>query len=293
MITAKTRLLAIIGDPISHSLSPLMQNAALEQCGIDARYLAFHVVPDDLECAIAGLRSLNIWGCNVTVPHKEKIIPFLDELDIAAKRIGAVNTVVNDGGRLVGYNTDGGGLLASLRDDLGFNPSGKKVILLGAGGASRAALVALAGAGVVRLDVVNRNEERGRGLVDNFRGEFLGTTFAASAMWSQALDVAFQDADLIVNTTSVGLNGTSFPDFPWDSLPKTALIYDMVYTKSGTSLVKSALKKGFAAADGVGMLAGQGELAFSLWTGLVPKPGLMKQVLCQHLGRPDGLRDST
>ena len=293
MITAKTQLLAIIGDPISHSLSPLMQNAALEQCGIDARYMAFHVVPEDLEYAIAGLRSLNIWGCNVTVPHKEKIIPFLDDLDIAAKRIGAVNTVVNDSGRLVGYNTDGGGLLASLRDDLGFNPSGKKVILLGAGGASRAALVAFAGAGVTWLGVVNRNEERGRGLVDNFRGEFLGTTFAAFAMWSQTLDAAFQDVDLVVNTTSVGLNGTSFPDFPWESLPNTALIYDMVYTKNGTLLVKTALMKGFSSADGVGMLAGQGELAFRLWTGLVPKPGLMKQVLCQHLGRPDGLLDST
>jgi len=112
-------------------------------------------------------------------------------------------------------------------------------------------------------------------------------------MWSQDLEAEFQNVDLVVNTTSVGLNGTSFPDFPWEILPGTALIYDMVYTKNGTPWLRTALEKGFAAADGVGMLAGQGEMAFNLWTGQFPKPGLMKHVLCHHLGRPDGLIDST
>ena len=279
MVSGTTRILGIFGDPVRHSLSPAMQNAALEEAGIDAVYMPFHVRPVDLPTAVAALRALQVWGVNVTIPHKETIVPHLDALDEQARLIGAVNTIVNRDGCLTGYNTDGPGVIRSLQEDFDFIPNGRRILLLGAGGACRAAIAALAASGAAWVGVANRTESRARQLVETFAPEFKGTSFACFSLLPTALEPVLPAVDLVVNTSSVGLHGESFPDFPWHVLPSVVPIYDMVYASTGTPLLQTAAARGHRIADGRGMLAAQGEEAFFLWTGRRPQPGLMRQVI--------------
>lgn len=282
-ISGKTRILGIFGDPVAHSLSPLMQNAALRQAGIDAVYVPFHVRPEQLRGAVAALKALGIWGVNVTIPHKEAVLPLLDQVDKQAQLIGAVNTIVNRDGVLHGYNTDAGGFLDSLRSDLDFDPGGRRVLLLGAGGACRAALVALAEQGVAWLGIANRNLERAQKLIADFSLHFPGTTFAFLPLAEgQELQKAVAEADLLVNTTSLGLHGEDIP-LPWVFIPPKMRIYDMVYRQGGTPLYRRAEDQGLLVTDGLGMLAAQGERAFYLWTSQKAAPGLMKDRLLTAL----------
>lgn len=275
-LTGKTRILGIFGDPVAHSLSPVMQNAALQQAGIDAIYVPFYVTRDCLAQAVAGLKAMQVWGINVTVPHKEAICAFLDDIDEDAALIGAVNTVVLKNGRLIGYNTDGDGLVASLRDDLQFDPVGRRVVLLGAGGATRAAAVALARAGADSIVIANRTRERAEKLVADISENLPGTAFAVTGSERLALEPAVASCDLVVNTTSIGLHGDDYPGFPWQSVSPATCCYDIVYRRGGTPWQMQAEKRGCRCADGLGMLAAQGERAFQLWTGQVPPSGVMK-----------------
>ncbi len=282
-ISGSTKILGIFGDPIAHSLSPVMQNAALQQAGIPAVYIPFHVLPAQLPAAVESLRALQIWGVNVTIPHKEAVAGMLDELDPDARLIGAVNTIVNRDGKLVGYNTDAPGFLRSACEDLPIDPQGKRVLVLGAGGAARAALVALGRAGAQWLGLANRTRSRAQALVDEFSGILLGTSFASFGFDAESLSVAATDVDLVVNTTSIGLKGEVFDDFPWGSLSPDVAIYDMVYAPGGTPLMRKARERGHRAADGLGMLAAQGEEGFFLWTGQRPPSGVMKNRLLTEL----------
>lgn len=275
-IAGTTRVLGIFGDPVAHSLSPLMQNHALEAAGIDAVFVPFHVRPQQLAAAVAGIRALDLLGVNVTVPHKEAVCAYLDEIDPAARLIGAVNTIVNRNGRLCGYNTDGLGFLSSLQQDLGLRPEGLKVLLLGAGGACRAALVALAQGGAASITIANRTPARAEGLALEFGQVFGGTTFAARSLESEALAAALDGVDLLVNTSTAGLHGEAFPDFPWAAVPTRTAFYDMVYGAGLTPWLQQAQDRGHAVAGGLGMLAGQGEEAFFLWTGKRPPFGAMR-----------------
>lgn len=275
-IRGTTRILGVFGDPVAHSLSPVMQNEALTQAGIDAVYVPFHVRPENLAAAVEGIRSLNLWGANVTVPHKEQVGLFLDAIDPAARLIGAVNTIVNRGGVLTGYNTDAPGLLVSLAEDLQFDPTGRRILLLGAGGASRAAVVALARAGATWIGIANRSRSRATALVSEFDDVLEGTTLASFGLGSGELSRVLPRVDLLVNTSAVGLKGETFADFPWDGLPPGARVYDMVYGKGGTAFLHTARARGHRAADGLGLLAAQGEESFFLWTGQRPPGGVMK-----------------
>ncbi len=279
LIKGTTRILGIFGDPVSHSLSPVMQNEALQQAGVDAVYVPFHVTPERLPEAVAAIRNLDILGVNITIPHKETVCSFLDEIDEDAQLIGAVNTVVNRDGRLHGYNTDGTGFLASLEQDLNFKPFGKRVLLLGAGGACRAALVSLARAGASWIGVANRTPARSNAMVTEIGVSFPGTTFAAFSLAKEELKSVAGNIDLLVNTSSVGLKGESFEDFPWEALNRGADVYDMVYTKGITPLLQTASDRGHSTADGLGMLAAQGEEGFKLWTGGDAPSGVMKDRL--------------
>ena len=285
IIRGTTRLLGIFGDPVAHSLSPLMQNAALAACGIDAVYAPFRVPAQELAPAVAAVRALNFWGVNVTVPHKEAVCAHLDRLDPLAARIGAVNTIVHHDGVLEGFNTDAAGFLGALREDLQFDPAGKRILLLGAGGACRAAVAALGSAGAAWIGIANRHPERGAELVRNFRPTMPGTSLASLNLEAAHLQDLFPQIDLLVNTTSVGLCGETFAGMPWPFLNPAAAVFDMVYGPEETPLVRAAREGGHRAADGVGMLAAQGEEAFRLWTGTAPPPGLMKSRLLQELGR--------
>lgn len=278
-IRGETRILGIFGDPVAHSLSPLMQNAALAQAGIDAVYVPFHVLPECLEKAVAAIRSLHLWGVNVTVPHKEAVLRYLDVVDPAARLIGAVNTVVNRDGVLTGYNTDAHGLLRSLAEDLQFDPAGRRILLLGAGGACRAAVVALAQSGAAWIGVANRTRSRAMDLVGEFGASLKGTNLAALSLDPEEVSATLPQVDLLLNTSAVGLKGEGFGDFPWSDLGPGTLVYDMVYGRAETPLVQSARSRGLRVADGLGMLAAQGEEAFFLWTHRRPPEGVMKSRL--------------
>ncbi|MCK4501845.1 MAG: shikimate dehydrogenase [Desulfuromonadales bacterium] len=279
LLSGDSRVYGILGDPVAHSLSPLMQNHALQQHNIDAVYVPFHVSPTNLPAAVDGLLVLNVAGFNVTIPHKEAILPLLGQVDPAAKLIGAVNTVVNKDGVLVGYNTDASGFIRAVREDLNFHPVNRKILILGAGGAARAAAVALATAGVKSIVIANRNQFRGRQFVDDLAPHFASVSFAVvNYSDSEYLD-ALSEADLVVNATSVGLRGDDVNILPLESIKSSALMYDMVYSFFETPFVKVARSAGFTCVDGMGMLAAQGEDAFFLWTGVRLPAGFMRNSL--------------
>lgn len=282
-VTGKTRVLGIIGWPVGHSLSPVMHNAAIAALGIDYVYVPFPVEPDHLGQAVEGLRRLGVWGCNVTIPHKSAIIPFLDRVSREAGLCGAVNTVCREGDLLVGHNTDGTGFLSSLGQDLGFDPAGASILVLGAGGAALGAVAALAGAGASRIVVANRTAERGAALAERFRPVFGEVAFSLSSLRPEELADHLETADLLVNTTSVGMNGTGFEGIPLRRMRPGGRVYDMVYAPAETPLLAAARELGLACANGLGMLAAQGEAAFSLWTGIAPPAGLMKITLGKEL----------
>lgn len=278
-ISGTFRVYGILGDPVSHSLSPIMQNAAIKAAGIDAVYLPFHVVPDRLAAAVEGIRALQIGGVNVTLPHKQQIIPLLDRVDEDAALIGAVNTVVNRNGILTGYNTDSIGFIRSLREDIGFDPAGKSVLLFGAGGACRAAVVALLRAGVNSLFIVNRSRERAERLSREVVSVFPDRTINCHGLGNIDYLEDLGMVDLVVNTTSIGLNGEKISFCPMAKIKASASVYDMVYSTAETPFVCAAKARQLVAADGTGMLAGQGEEAFSLWFDIRPGEGLMRDCL--------------
>lgn len=282
-ITAKTKVLGIIGHPVGHSLSPPMQNAALQAARLDYVYVAFPVRPEDLPAAVQGLRSIGVAGFNVTIPHKEGVIPLLDRLSPEAQQAGSVNTVRCDDGLLTGYNTDGEGLLVSLAEECGFVAQGKSVVLLGAGGAARGALSALCAAQAGRVVLVNRTPERAERLAKEFSAIFPETEIASLTVEQLATGEETARTDLVVNTSSVGMRGESFPGFDCSKLSPDAVVYDMVYVPAETPLLAAARERGLRCANGLGMLAAQGEAAFRIWTGSAPPAGIMKKCLREAL----------
>ncbi len=277
MIDAQTKIFGVFGDPIAHSLSPAMHNAVFSEMGINAVYLPFHVRSHELEGAVAGIRALNLAGVNITVPHKEEILVFLDEIHPDAGLIGAVNTVVNREGRLVGFNTDSLGFLRSLKEDLKFDPQGRRILVMGAGGACRAVLTALSNAGASWIGLVDVVFEKAEALGKEFMKKFPGTQFAWFCIEPVQITGLFSEIDLLVNATPVGMKGEVFEGLNWRVLPSTACVYDIVYSFPTTPLVQSVRKLGYRAVDGLGMLIAQGEEAFFLWNGKWPPAGFMKK----------------
>lgn len=285
-ITGTTRIVGIFGDPVAHSLSPRMHNAALAAAGIDAAYVPFHVAPDHLAAAMQAIRALGILGVNLTIPHKEAACALVDELDPLAAKIGAVNTIVNRDGRLYGYNTDGIGLVRALSSELGLKVDGKRVLVIGAGGAARAALVALARAGASWIGVANRTLSRAEELLAELSPRLPGAILAAFPLETDGAIAGLPGrVDLLVNSSALGLYDRSCGLSPEKLLHPGGGVYDMVYGREATLLVQAAQAAGLVAADGRGMLAGQGEAAFALWFGTDPPPGIMRQALDPDLQR--------
>jgi len=280
-IQGTTRVYGIIGWPVAHSRSPQMQNAAFQALGMDCVYVPFAVSPQRLAEAVQGLRCLGVAGWNVTIPHKSAIMPFLDQLSPEAVRAGAVNTVCNQDGCLIGYNTDGAGLLISLERDLDCLVAGKRIVVLGAGGAARGAVAALAEAGAAGITVVNRTLATASQLAAELQDHFSSQTMLGAADLS-TLPQLLSEADLLINATSLGLHGEEIDGLDLALLPATAKVYDMVYGVSSTPLVRSARQHGLLSCDGLGMLAAQGELAFRHWTGANLPVGLMAKSLQQE-----------
>jgi shikimate dehydrogenase len=276
MINASTRLCGVIGDPVGHSLSPAMHNAAMAKLGLDYVYLGFHIKPADLKHAIEGMRTFGIAGLNVTIPHKVAVMPLLDEIDPAAQEIGAVNTIVNNGGRLKGYNTDAGGFLKSVTA-AGFEPRGKQVVMIGAGGAARAIGFSLVQAGA-RLTILNRKEDFDLAvkLAEGLSHPGEGAVIALELNPAN-LKKALTDAGLLVNATSVGMEPKSdVTPVSGDLLTHGLIVFDAVYAPLETRLLREAREHGCTTISGLEMLVRQGALSFELWTGKQPPLDVMR-----------------
>jgi shikimate dehydrogenase len=267
MVSGTTQVLGVFGDPIAHSLSPQLHNWFAESTGLDSVYVPFHVRPEALERAVGGLTALSIRGVNLTVPHKEAVVPLVDNLAPAARAIGAVNTIINEHGQIFGDNTDARGLLADLRARFSsLDWESRPALVLGAGGAARAAVVALKEAGLPAIWVANRTEAKARDLVSALCPE----TGISLGLSTEGLAVATKEAGLIINTTSLGLKGETIPGMELSLAKEETAVYDLIYNPPVTPLLHEARQRGLAASNGLGMLVRQGAISFELWTGHVP-----------------------
>jgi shikimate dehydrogenase len=275
--TGATRLAAVIGDPVRHSLSPVLLNAAFAASGLDWVYVALEVPEGEVPAAFTGVRALGIGGLSVTMPHKEAAATACDRLSDEAAALGAVNCVVNEGGTLVGHNTDGAGFVAALRAEGGVDPAGQRCVVVGAGGAGRAVALALARAGAARVAVVNRSAERAARAV-----ALLGEAGAVVAPEHAGPEVA--EAGLVVNATSVGM-GEGSTDLPLDAgaIRPGQVVVDIVYRPLRTPLLRAAEARGATAMGGVPMLVGQAAEAFRLWTGAPPPVDAMARAVAPYL----------
>ena len=263
-IDQKTNLYGVVGHPIGHTLGPTMHNAALAASGLNAVYLAFDV--QDVEGLVRGMRAFGIRGMSVTIPHKSAVIPFLDQVDELAREIGAVNTISNKEGCLIGYNTDAMGALLALEAKT--LVSGKRCLIVGAGGAARAIGFMLRGKGVP-LRIANRSSERGAALARD-----LGCSFVPLS------DVEQTNADLLINTTSVGMSPhTEESPVPDRILREGMTVMDIVYNPLETRLLRTANQRGCVTVDGLGMFIHQGAEQFRLWTGREAPVDAMSQAV--------------
>jgi len=280
-VLGSTRVIGVFGHPISHSLSPVMQNAAIRALNIDYVYVPFHVMPEDLAKAVEGIRALQIAGVNVTIPHKERIIDYLDEVSEYSREIGSVNTVINLNGVLKGDTTDGPGFIRSAETAWG-DLGGCRTVILGAGGSAKAVAFALARIGC-KIVVANRTYKRAVELVESLTAAFGNKGFEAVELEREELAGRLENADLLVNTTSVGM----FPDvdgipLPPDLLHPKLMVYDLVYNPVRTRLVDEAQSRGARAMTGLGMLVHQGALSLKMWTNLDPPIDVMEQAVIEH-----------
>lgn len=266
---------AVIGHPVAHSLSPVMHRAGYESIGLNAEYQKFEVMPANLGDAVKGLKALGFSGWNVTVPHKEKIIPYLDSLTVEAQRAGAVNTVKVSEGRLIGHNTDGAGFIRSIQEWIELKPD-KKVILLGAGGAAKGIAAALAPLGV-HLHVLNRTSERAAELVKSIH-DYGGN--AELEEWGRGNWLS--QADCIIQTTTVGLKNEEYPFSLHGILPDT-LVVDIIFNPWETPFLRSAKEHGCRTLNGAGMLLYQGVEAWEYWLGGQAPVEAMRSALYQAL----------
>ncbi|KIL97881.1 Shikimate 5-dehydrogenase I alpha [Paramagnetospirillum magnetotacticum MS-1] len=266
IVSGKARLAGVLGWPVSHSRSPRLHGFWLKQWGIDGAYLPLAVAPENLECVIRALPRMGFRGANVTVPHKEAVMRLVDHLDPLARRIGAVNTlVVRDDGSLEGRNTDAYGFFENLRQGCpAWTASSGPAAVIGAGGAARAVVAALADAGVPEIRLANRSRERAEALAADLGGP------VKVVEWSERAGM-LDGCALLVNTTTLGMTGQSDLDLDLAALPTTAVVNDIVYVPLETDLLVRARARGNATVDGLGMLLHQAVPGFEAWFGQKPQ----------------------
>jgi shikimate dehydrogenase len=292
MIDGQTRLVGLLGWPVAHSLSPAMHNAAFDALDLNWRYVPLPVHPDHLESALGGLGALGFMGANVTIPHKQAILPFLEKVSPEVKGLGAVNTILVEPNREGGFtycgeNTDVDGFLAGLQSG-GFNPSGKRAVITGAGGAARAVAAGLLKSGIQSITIINRNELGARRLVENLdrQGRSGVQIHYCVLNPDNLLEISFS-ADLLVNATSVGMwpeEGESiWPEK--EAIPGNLTVFDLVYNPLETRLIQQARCSGANHISGLDMLVWQGALAFQKWSGMAAPVETMRQACLKVLRR--------
>jgi shikimate dehydrogenase len=282
-IDSHTVLYGVIGDPIRHSKSPVMLSRAFRETGVNAVYLAFHVTAERLAAFAEGARAMGMGGFNVTIPHKTAIMAHLDEIDPTAEAAGAVNTVVRREDKLIGYNTDGIGYVRSLKEEAGAELSGRRIVVLGAGGAARGILHALALEKPAHIAVVNRTAARAEALAQT-----LPADVPKAALGPDDLREACADADIVINTTSAGMspNTDELPlgiDVSW--MKPGAVASDIVYNPMRTRFLEEAERAGCRTHGGLGMFIYQGAYAFEYWTGQAAPVAAMRETVIRALGQ--------
>jgi shikimate dehydrogenase len=280
-VTVKTQVCGVIGDPVEHTLSPTIHNTAFVHMHLDFVFLAFRVKPKALEDAVRGMRSLGIRGLNVTMPHKSTVTKFLDEVDPTVKLLNAANTILNKEGKLVGYNTDGIGALKALTDT-GMKLDGKKVLLLGAGGAAKAIAFSLADE-VEELVILNRSAKKARILAENI-GRTHHSKVVGNLLSSAQIKKRVKDCDILINATSVGMApkiDQSLVELQW--LKRNLWVMDIVYNPLETKLIKNAKAVGARVITGVEMLLNQGAASFEIWTNIPAPIEVMKKAALNKL----------
>lgn len=273
------KLFAVLGDPIGHSLSPFMHNDLFSYYKIDAHYHPFLVKQEQLEDAVKGLKAIGVAGFNVTVPHKSAIIPFLDGIDDLAKEIGAVNTVVNENGRLIGYNTDGPGFLEGIKRHIP-SLSGKRILIIGAGGAARAIYFTFLKSNPETVDICNRSITRAEKLVKECTSSIMTNAFCLEKAQNQ-----LNKYDIIVQATPIGMfPKTMDQPFSPNNIKEKVLVCDIIYNPLETKFLQEAKQNGAKVQNGIDMFVYQGALAFLKWTGIAPNIDQMRQNVLKQLG---------
>ncbi|MCC6613063.1 MAG: shikimate dehydrogenase [Anaerolineae bacterium] len=280
----KEELTGVFGYPVAENPTCVMQQAAFEALGLQWRYLTIEVHPESLTPAIVGAKAMGFRGINLTIPHKVAVMPLLDGIAPDAQMIGAVNTVRRDDeGRFIGENTDGKGFLRGVREDAGIDPAGKRIVLLGAGGAARAVAVELALAGAAEITVVNRSVERG----ESMTGDLVARTGAKASFvpWTNTYRVG-SDVDILVNSTSIGLypDVDAMPDVALDDVSPDLLVCDVIPNPPSTPFLRAATERGLPTLDGLSMLVYQGVIGFQMWTGETPPEDVMRDALKAAFG---------
>lgn len=261
-IDSKTKIYGLLGHPVGHSLSPIIHNAAFEYMYLNCIYEVFDVSPENLGDAINGIKALNVKGFNVTIPYKELIMRYLDNISEEAKKIGAVNTVINENGRLKGCNTDGYGFIEAIAD-AGEKIIGRNIVIIGAGGAAKAVGISLAMNGVNSIIIANRNLEKALSLSNYINNEY---HISCTHCTIDNLDV-IEDIDILINATSVGMYpNTGESPVKEKVVTKSKFVYDLIYNPEETLFLKYAVTNGIKCSNGLGMLVNQANHAFKLWT---------------------------
>ncbi|WP_297452975.1 shikimate dehydrogenase [Persephonella sp.] len=276
LVDGETEVYGIIGYPVRHSKSPQFQTAAFQALGINAVYLPFQVRPEDLQKAINGIKALSIKGINVTVPHKEEVIKYLDEISEEVEYIGACNTIKNIDGYLQGFNTDAYGFIEGLKE-LTPDFADKEFLVIGAGGASRAVVYGLIKSGVQKIILANRTVKKAEEIVSDFKklNRFIEEIIEVIPL--NQIENHLKEVDIIVNTTSIGLKDEDPPLFDYSKIEKRHIIVDIIYKK--TKLLQAAEEKGCLYQDGLPMLLYQGAKAFEIWTGQRAPIEVMREIL--------------
>ncbi|NLW48052.1 MAG: shikimate dehydrogenase [Firmicutes bacterium] len=277
IIKGDTEVLAVFGDPVSHSLSPIMHNAAFRALGLNCVYIPCRVSSECLKDAVLGIKAFNFKGVNITIPHKQGITGELDEIFGDSLLSGSVNTVINRNGMLLGTSTDGIGLITSLREEAGFEVAGKRVLILGAGGSARAVIYRLIAEGVESITLLNRTIETAVELRENLLAT-IGFPLKIGD-YNQLSSLAWDSLDLVINATSVGLKN-QYSLIPPQLLHSGLFVYDLVYHSGGaTTLIKEAINAGCHTLSGLALLLYQGAESFRLWFDMEPPINVMREAL--------------
>ena len=278
-INGSTTVLAVFGDPIRHSLSPLMHNTAFSALDWNCVYIPCHVKAEELPDAVRAIKALHWKGANITIPHKQTVLEELDEITGDSQASGSVNTIINREGRLIGTSTDGSGFIRSIREEGQLELTGKKIILFGAGGSARAVIYSLIATGILSLAIVNRNFSRATALQERIWND---TGFMATAHELSGIhELDWQSYDLLINSTSVGLYDEQSL-VPLQFLTPGLFVYDLVYKKGGTQLYRDATANGCQVLSGLSLLLYQGAESFRLWFDIDPPITIMRQALYHY-----------